>query len=262
MSVRTTLSQTYDNIFGKEMVNRYMDTLFYINTNTQQYSTCYIAELILAESSARIMEHKENLLNIISVFNNFMQSFSLNTVGALGEIVAELVLLLAFDDASKKKKRSFYSLPITVEEFIQSLVGRTNSEKILNTLELKFKNGLVYFTQFIKKLDDLVYKDLRSAFLAKCAAVQLKDNHKDIDLVIPVVLEDNGIGFIVPSKSKLKIAAQIARPSLHFYEGEKVDEKKASLSKNGYLGLVIVMLEHKIRNDNDLSFRKQTQFMP
>jgi hypothetical protein len=54
---------------------------------------------------------------------------------------------------------------ITVELFIYSLLGADNGKIVLDKMDTNIRNGLVYFTHFIKKLDDLKYDNIIPHFI-------------------------------------------------------------------------------------------------
>lgn len=75
---------------------------------------------ILAVASSLIMSDQNNLRSILSNLNNYIQTLSLNSTGSIGEIIAELILLLAYDRACDNNN---IAKAITVESFFISLVG-------------------------------------------------------------------------------------------------------------------------------------------
>jgi hypothetical protein len=109
-SVRTTFSLNFNIVYGKSLVARYMSTLFYIDENRQDYAARYFSEPIFAEVGADIMNDPRKLYCILSKINEYVQTASLNISGAMGEIVAQTVLLTAFDSAVKSMKNKSNSL--------------------------------------------------------------------------------------------------------------------------------------------------------
>lgn len=205
----------------------------------------------MAESAASIMNKTNSnaLCDILSDVNSIIQTSSLNVTGAIGEIVAQVILLLAHDFAIKTieqetKREKKFSEAITVEQFLTALVGKQQFESIMTKqISEGMKRGLVCFTHFIKKLDNLTYEDMIPDFVARAAAIQLKDAHPHIDLVLVVVLENGELAFIViqvknvANPTGLNDVATSTLPPFDFYTSGQV--QKASDLQNRFLGLVV-----------------------
>jgi hypothetical protein len=105
LCTRTTLMLSYDIPYGSELVARYMSTLFNINYDrTRTAAFIYLSEPVLAEAAANIMQSTNDYEAILDTFNSFIQTLNLDQTGAIGEIVAQLILLKAFDQASLANK--------------------------------------------------------------------------------------------------------------------------------------------------------------
>jgi hypothetical protein len=194
------------------------------------------------------MSDKEALSDALTNLNSLIQTSSLNATGSIGEIVAQLILLLAHDVATSESQKGYFSKAVTVEQFLSALVGhdqyvntmlkKTNQEDIIST---EMKEGLVCFTHFIKKLDELTHEDVIPDFVARAAAAQLKDRTEGIDLVIPVVLKSGEIGCIViqvkniANPGNLTDIAVNALPQSSFFQDQ--------FSCKHFLGLVMSLGE-------------------
>jgi hypothetical protein len=173
--------------------------------NLQDIEFRYFSEPILAEAAGQIVMENKVKIDVIDRLSNYISKMSLGITGSIGEIVSELVLLFAFDAAvqyKRTKARSntkfmYLSQAITVEEFLITLVGKNNYKNEMSEhIDQALKNGIVSFTHFIKRLDKLTLPDVIKYFIGRCAACQFKDRTTDLDLCIPVVLEDDSITYI------------------------------------------------------------------
>ncbi len=174
------------------------------------------------------MSDQYALVEVLTNVKSHLQPSVLNEAGCIGEICAETILLLAFDNALKRGYHSeIFSKAITVEAFLNSLVGKEQSQFILDSVAQSMKNGLVYFTHFIKRLQDFTFQNVVPHALARCAAIQLQDDHENIDLVIPVVLEKSQISYIViqvqneVNPSNLEDIVKNALPIIDFYQNRE-----------------------------------------
>ena len=150
------------------------------------------------------MSKKTNFIDMLISINDLVRTTNLDSTGAIGEIVAEIILLKAFDVISHNLK------PITVRLFLKSLVGEENLKIIENCLNdhSYLFNGLVCFNHFIKKFDDLTYSHAIRDFIGRAAAGQFKDKHVSYDLFIPILLENDELSYIfVQVKNAVYVSA-------------------------------------------------------
>ena len=94
--------------------------------------------------------------------------------------------------------------------------------KIVKTLHIDLKQGLVCLTHFIKKYDDLMVDDTFRDFIGRGAGGQFKSNEKDLDLFIPVLLKSNSITyiFIQVKNQASKISSKMVKdlkPKIEYY---------------------------------------------
>jgi hypothetical protein len=213
------------------------------------------------------MSNDKTLSDALTDLNSLIQTSSLNASSSIGEIVCQLVFLLAHDTATSRLSYGSFSNAVNVKQFLTVLVG---DDQYLKTMEdnisTEMKEGLVYFTHFIKKLDELTFEDVIPNFVARGAAVQLKDGAKDIDLVIPVVLETGEIGYIVikvenrAEQGSLKEVAWTTLPQLSFFR----NSSRSGLNPNHFLGLVMSLGEtentrQKVENVELVEFKLENK---
>lgn len=142
------------------------------------------------------MSNNQKYLETLQNINTFVSLMGLNATGAIGEIIAQVILLKAFDNVQIQNKSGEFSKPISVELFLKSLFGEANF-KDLNLNDTNLLGGLVCFSHFIHKLDDFKAEDAIQFFVGRCAACQFKKCHESSDLLIPIVLKDNTITYII-----------------------------------------------------------------
>jgi hypothetical protein len=190
------------------------------------------------------MSSEKELCEVLTDVNSLVQTLSLNATGSIGEIVAQLILLLAHDAATKRSNQSSFSKAVTVKQFLSVLVGDDQYSKIMeDEISTEMKEGLVCFTHFIKKLDELTHKDMIPDFVARAAAAQLKDRTEGIDLVIPIILKNGDIGFLViqvkniAEPADLKGVAEKTLPKSSFFSPTK------NYDEHFFLGLVMSLGE-------------------
>jgi hypothetical protein len=202
-SMRTSLAIEYGQTFGQELVANYMATLFHINLNSEELSFKYLSEPILSEVCAELMKENEPLKQMLNYLHSYVKRLNSNATGYIGEIVAEIILLLANDRAhdyqnQKKRLNKLYSEPITVYQFLASLIGETkfNSMENKDLISSDILKALVCFTHFIQKLDNVNYESTCIDFLGRCAAGQFKAYQENFDLFIPIILENNEVSYL------------------------------------------------------------------
>ena len=122
---------------------------------------------------------------------NFVQLLNLETGGPIGEIVAQLLLLKAFDNRPKM----INSEACAVLSFLTTLFGGVFHH--ISNISPKTLNGLIYLNHFIQRLEDFTYQDVLTSFVARGAPGQFMKKFETFDIFIPVVLENNEITYIL-----------------------------------------------------------------
>jgi hypothetical protein len=194
---RTTLQISQRLSYGSELIAKHMCTLYYMDKNLQDLEFRYFSEPILAEAAAQITGPAEVQADVLEKLNDILAQMSLNQMGSVGEIASELILLSACDAVNKEKsEKSLYSSSVTVNDFLEKLVGQDSYKKMTSKIKLEMLEGLVSFTHFIRRIDVLTLPNVIEHFIGRAAACQFKNNTPKLDLCIPVVLKSGEINYI------------------------------------------------------------------
>ena len=125
--------------------------------------------------------------------------------GRTGELAMRVLLILARDRLLAKSKSNYpysFSLPFTLPSFLEALFGKHISEGILSagarpgaqaTAQQVFKSSCLNFTHFLATETHPsaeTMSDLLHGLMLQQAALQMKFNGQDWDLLIPVYLGD------------------------------------------------------------------------
>jgi hypothetical protein len=110
-------------------------------------------------------------------------------VGDVGEIVASLLLMFAFDGAHYKQCGAKLPQKVRLGDFISSFMGTSSeleaSVKTREEIQGLFANGVVFFNHFLRLTHDPTENTLQAAF-ARGAALFVPFNFPGCDLIIPV----------------------------------------------------------------------------
>lgn len=165
------------------------------------------------------MSCEKKFKEILLKLNEYTQLLDLNPTGNIGEIATQIILLKAID---KLNTTQTFSKAYTVSEFLISFLGNDEFNLIKQNIDDDIKNGLVCFSHFIRKADDLTFNDVLPGFIGRAAAGQFKKGHPVFDLFIPIVLENNNITYILiqvknkkdlgPSEA-MQILNEMSKPS-------------------------------------------------
>lgn len=143
-------------------------------------------------ASARLMSNDNCFNDILIKLNDYLQLIDLNNTGYIAEIIAQIILLKAFDKASIDDT---YSRPIKVETFLKILLGKDIYKEIENKIDDSVLKGLICFNHFIKRFNDTTYANVLEYFVQRGAAGKFKDSQNKSDLFIPIVLESSNISY-------------------------------------------------------------------
>ncbi len=126
--------------------------------------------------------------------------------GASQHFLLEKVTDFAEDIASLKNTQFFFTSPMPVRDFLERLLPADRLDEVLAGQvsaknQMKFMSGLIFFTHFVYVTDTPTVDDLLEYFKIG-AAIICKDNQHGFDNIIPVLLPDNEISFIL-GQSKL-----------------------------------------------------------
>ncbi len=159
------------------------------------------SEPILAEAAAQLTRYVSNPPTRLAAFVNQ----GLVDKGHAGELTARLLLTLAYQSAIKSSDDYLrYSKGCKLSAFLTALFGPDNYKQLSasraddqpmddgKTFGDYFKNARVRFTHFGRANDSKVIttKFLWAAFL-RCMAVQCSVNQPRIDIIIPVLIDEN-----------------------------------------------------------------------
>lgn len=213
---RTTLPLTRNFQVNAELVARHLSTLYWMSPDIEEICVRYIQEPILSNAAAFLMANHDHLAQMLKEVHTSLLSVSQDHFDAIGKVVAELILLLAFDraviahvrherdqssDATRQESddeeedessnQNYYHLrPVTVEQFLKVLFGENHF--IQMNLDKETKESLLYFNHFVKVLGDLSESDVHRLFKS-CAGVQYKANNPRFDLVLFAMRRDSTI---------------------------------------------------------------------
>jgi hypothetical protein len=160
------------------------------------------SEPILAEAAAQLMQY---LTNIPSTLSGFVGQ-GLVEKGHAGELVARLLLTLAYDRAIENDSNSESQLPYSqgcsLSQFMRALFGETHYQILaasqpdnlpaLSTepFEDVFENSLVRFTHFGRAdNEEIVTPRFAWAAFLRCMGVQCCVRQTSIDIIIPILLD-------------------------------------------------------------------------
>ena len=201
-AARTSMAITNFQL-ATDIVANGMAVLTSVSANRQTIMCRYVGEPILQDAARRKMKSPTDPSVYEKSLDNLYEVFFTNQVdaGAIGEIVAEILLLDAFDRAQDLKYDQKiddpscwkYELAVTVEEFLHQLCPDRAGE-ILSRMEARLKTGKILFSKFhqincLTKQMKLFTMDTIEEFLIHRCAFSFRKSFPGIDQAIPVVLE-------------------------------------------------------------------------
>lgn len=222
-----------------------MRLAYSVPAHREYMASGYSSEPILAEAAASLWDS--------SVVNHLAQyaSCGLISKGERGELVARLLLLLAYDAAVARQYQEVckgdpeyailmrHTVHIPLRIFIEELFG-PNSRAIMasyadvgsTTFGDAFERAYVRFTHF-GRAEDASFTSTEGAFrsILRSMAIQCHATQKSIDIVIPIVMEDSALeesvmsGILISVKDRgkrcTKAAAGIDASELSFFAEEQ-----------------------------------------
>ena len=172
---------------AEELVSKYLRYIRYINADRTLLRTYQPSEPILASTAQRLMLDSQIRIRCVEELVTSSFEGTIN-VGDVGEIVASLLLMFAFDDAHRDQ--CGVKLPpqkVWLRSFISSFLA-TSLETCVETQEKMrdlFTDGVVFFNHFLRLTHNPTENTLRDAF-ARGAALFAPFNFPGCDLIIPV----------------------------------------------------------------------------
>lgn len=186
LSCRLLLNVCPGDQLAVTLVWSHMATCVGVSPERDRLVVRYPSEPILAEAAAfQWYQFTSSLGKYLDELLRLMQTGTIDA-GHRGELVARLMLLLAFDryclnDSASPFK---FSRPVPLVGFLDSLFGAQEWK-----LPSELNKAAVCFTHF-EFLDCIPSRELLEKALFRCAALICKQNAPIIDLIIPLLLGD------------------------------------------------------------------------
>ena len=174
---------------AEDLVSRWMRYVLYIDQTRELMRTTQPSEPILAYTAAKRMLNPGLRHRVIKDFARASFEGSVN-LGDIGEIVAGLLLLFAYDESHSSHEFTLPT-PLSLKDFLGSLFCQEALEQINERMgsdpEMKalWKEGSVFFNHLIKLQDPPSHDTLRLAY-NRGAALFLPDRFPGADILIPV----------------------------------------------------------------------------
>ncbi|CAG8670090.1 3660_t:CDS:2, partial [Paraglomus brasilianum] len=186
LSSRISLDITAESHVSSELVAGFMGICVHVSEDQHQLLAFYPSEPILAEAAASLMQCERVFGKLLSFLLDALQTGYVKP-GYCGELVAHLLLTIAWDQATKNKE----ILSLHNNKALGYTKDQKNYEDEIQGLPhtQRLANGLLAFTHFIPLT--ITYTptqtELRSLFI-RFAAVICKHNQAGVDLILPVWL--------------------------------------------------------------------------
>jgi len=206
----------------EELVAGRMRITHSVPKHCEYMRSSYPSEPILAEAAASIWaERQESGKAIPKTLNKLIKTTNIIGKGERGELVARLILTLAYDAAVKQCKagEEQHTLAVPLETFLQELFGETNYVLIPNskphigslTFREAFKDAQVRFTHFVRAEDGrAVTTEAAYAAILRSMAFQCSHDQEDIDILVPLALKNGALredvmsGMLIQIKNRVK----------------------------------------------------------
>lgn len=185
---------------AEEMVSSCLRCIMYINKELNLIRTFQPSEPLLAYTAATKMSNPTTRLTVLKHFVNACFEGSVS-VGDVGEIVAFLVLLFAYDELQFHTPRALPT-PIPLRDFMASLFGQERrawmTDRMHSDYDMRelWDNGFVFFNQFIR-LEHVPDQDTLEKLFNRGAAVFLPGASVGADIIIPVRIHDAEMSFCI-----------------------------------------------------------------
>ncbi|THH06984.1 hypothetical protein EW145_g3699 [Phellinidium pouzarii] len=200
------------------LVQNHMAIAYSIPQHRETLRTGYPSEPILAEAAARQMRVLRFQLgrgNAASHLQSYTES-GLIEKGQRGELVARLIMTMAYDEAvdafneengtlfpANSGVHPLYSQGVPLMYYIKALLGNEHAENIFNSRPNNVKDGKpfreaykdawVRFTHFQRAGDSsVISSEACWAAAARAMAFQCNSGQALIDILVPVILYKNG----------------------------------------------------------------------
>ncbi|KAL2886894.1 hypothetical protein HOO65_050015 [Ceratocystis lukuohia] len=178
-----------DFALAENLVSHWMHPLIDVSDNCEQIMVLQPNEPILAVAALQHgMTMADTLLQALVVLGQELYWNNVS-VGDMGEFVAGLILLLAFDTASLQQ----YPEPLPLQCFLNNLLGHAVVEDLLkvseNSLQSNFgqmlSSGTVFFNRLHRRATAPSTTDIYNMYRT-CTACYLPPDLHGVDILIPV----------------------------------------------------------------------------
>ncbi|CAJ0637020.1 7278_t:CDS:2, partial [Entrophospora sp. SA101] len=191
LSSRLSLSISPQSKIASELVAGHMALCSYVSPDRQRLYIGYSSEPILAEASAILMSDIKNYSHLLKTLCNSVED-GIVDAGFRGELVAKLLLLRAWDKCCNLQIEPMtkYAIPITVKDFLLSLLGEKNYQMAFSDLDENLASGILFFNHFYG-LEYTPDKTVLLKMFRRCAAIVGMPGQYGWDLMIPVILKNS-----------------------------------------------------------------------
>lgn len=238
MAVRFGINGIMDHTLASTFMSSYLGTCVYIGTDRLRMLVQYVPEPIVAEAASQIihgraMEDEDWDYSVdSSTFANYLELFGekltrgLVDVGDLGELLARVVLSLAYDYAhitlSQIGSDNLFTDSISLKTFLNVLLPKSYRDSwkkkfqvdIINIPDEDLDKFHVAFTSWIplhKRANNMFNQANLKLYYDRRCAIILPVNHKGADLVIPMRKELDGTYSMIVVQIKLMKDYDISR---------------------------------------------------
>ena len=169
--------------------NKYnMSVCRFVDNSIQCLETLYLSEPILSEGSF----FASKAFKMSDIISKLSSSINIGYIdaGKAGELTVRIILLLAFDKLRKDELSNF-----TLKKYLEALIGKTNTINLFQYEHFNKENlsvlmkGKVFFNHFIELSKEISHYNLFAVY-KRCAAIICQTGQKYVDLIIPVLIND------------------------------------------------------------------------
>jgi len=194
-----------------DLVASRMRTAHSVPAHREYMRSSYPSEPVLAEAAARIWEkyRKQETATRVGeasdlVIPKILQGHLMSSLigkGERGELVARLILTLAYDAAVRKSGPGLRTRAVPLQAFLEELFGEhyatiANSTPNIGSVKFSeaFKDAQVRFSHFARAGDDSAVSTVACcAAILRSMAFQCTHNQRAIDIVIPVAFKNEAL---------------------------------------------------------------------
>jgi hypothetical protein len=188
---RLAVSINHFHACASELVAENMATILATDLDRESMLVTYLAEPKLAIAAAGYWDSDELVKSLLPHLQQAMITGAVSA-GTRGEIVAQIVLLLAFDKACQQQKPIAKHAGSTVnlsDVIVQLLPVHCDSDTVLNdVIPHSLRKAKIACAQFIK-LGEKVGPDTIVRLAARHCGASFRDNQRGCDLFVPIMAE-------------------------------------------------------------------------